>query len=154
VGSNAALTSTFEAGYALRLEGRAMGDATRTGIEVEIAMTEGVQKFGDPIAKVFHALHLNGLVKAIINLRSLQIQVDEHSEGQPVLGPHFVACDPGEHLLDVAYGSKWGKSAIGGLMSHARATVTVQPGKITQVKYVFAGGPGNYHLEVVGTKDG
>jgi hypothetical protein len=129
-----------------------MTDA-KTGIEVEFAVSGIAEKFGTPMAKAFHALHLDGLVKAIVNLQSLQIQVDEHAEGRPVYGDHFIACDPGEHQLDVAFGSKWGHSAVGNLMSHARATVTVEQGKITKVKYVFEGGPGNYHLEVVGTRN-
>ncbi|MGH7295334.1 MAG: hypothetical protein ACRELB_10390 [Polyangiaceae bacterium] len=129
-----------------------MNDAPRTGISVQFANAGIAKKFEGPMAKIFHALHLNGLVKAIYNLKTLQIQVDEHAEAQPVLGAHFIPCEPGEHKLDVAFGSKWGPGAVG-MMSHAGATVVVEPGKITDVKYVFSGGPGNYHLEVVGTRD-
>jgi hypothetical protein len=132
-----------------------MSDEAKTGILVHMEFSETAGAMGKMTFKFLHALHLDGFLKVMFDVRPILIEVDGVETKVPWTEffespdhSHFVECAPGEHELSIAVGDFLGHASIGAAISRVKATVTVQPGKATKVRYIIGAGA-SYQLEVV-----
>ena len=132
-----------------------MGDTQgKTGIEIQSGVSAGQRTIG----KILHALHLDGMTKAIADNARLKIKLDGVEREEPLYEAHFVECEPGEHELELSWYGRIGVASetLGSYFNEHTMRVAVEPGTVTQLRYTPKDGamrPGHTTtLEIVGKR--
>ncbi|AKK30004.1 hypothetical protein [Mycobacterium sp. EPa45] len=68
-----------------------------TGIEIQVGLTPGQKVIG----KLLHAAYLDVIGRAVAQGSTAVIEVDGRRTEEPFYEAHFVACEPGEHTVEM-----------------------------------------------------
>ncbi|MCA9677895.1 MAG: hypothetical protein KC464_22920, partial [Myxococcales bacterium] len=121
------------------LRGGTMTDAGRTGIEIRVGLSPGQRTVG----KVLSALHLERLGAWVARGSTAVIKVDGVERREPLYEAHFVATAPGVHEVEIfMVGPGPGVDAIQDAVRGRHATVRVEAGKVTVLRYAPRDGLG------------
>jgi hypothetical protein len=104
----------------------------QTGIEIHALLTTASRVVGRLLQKI----HLGALLQAAGDVQMV-ITLDGVERKEPLYEAHFVACEPGEHELKIAwepYGPTLG--AVARKASARTLQVTVEPGQVAIVEYM------------------
>lgn len=103
-----------------------------SGIEI----SPGISAAQKTTNELLHKLHLDWFGVMIENLAkgaTMTIRVDRGERREDAWsGTHFVACEPGDHDLEL----EWDSHSIGGhSLAPLEMRVSVEPGRVTEIVY-------------------
>jgi hypothetical protein len=110
-----------------------------TGIEIQVGLTPGQKVIG----KLLHAAYLDVIGRAVGQGSTAVIEVDGRRTEEPFYEAHFVACEPGEHTVDMFMQGRGPRSdAVASKIYGANLSTTVHDGQVTVLRYTPKDGVG------------
>ncbi|GAA2804363.1 hypothetical protein GCM10010533_48350 [Mycolicibacterium pallens] len=111
----------------------------QTGIEIQVGLTPGQKVIG----KLLHAAHLDVIGRAVAQGSTAVIEVDGRRTEEPFYEAHFIACEPGEHTVEMFMQGKGpGSDAIANKIYGANLSTTVEDGQVSVLLYTPKDGVG------------